>query len=179
MLRSLLLLLALSLAFCAAPVDAGPKMPPFSPEIQSMVGTWSHAFKVEGKKRELFLVIKEENGQLRLRYQLPVRKKKFSSDWDGQIELKLQVNMRQKHKTTYRIGPDATIQVVDERRFSGTGSNRNRVVVIEGAYRLSPDGKELGFHCVKRTDSKKKNKELACFSPLVYKLKSPNTKWPD
>ena len=99
--RPILAIAIMASALSAAAKD--PQMPAFTPELEPFVGTWKTIHVDEKKKVPLFLVIKQEGGELRIRYQMPVRYKKYSSDWFGAIELDMVVNMKEKREVVYTI----------------------------------------------------------------------------
>ena len=168
-------------AVAAAPAAVAgkkPVMPDFVPELTPFVGTWKNRVQTRKKKVNLWLVIREKDGKLQLRFQNPIREKKYTSGWDGQIELTMQVNIKQKRETRYRVATEPVrIEVSDLWRY--TGSWKNRKTRVEAVYELTDDGK-LSYTCKSLVDvTEDEEKPLPCFSPFVYERISDKTKWPD
>jgi len=175
--RLLTIAFSASLAMTAA-ATAGdaPAMPAFADELTPFVGTWRHMYRYKGKGKEipLWLVIKDDGGQLRLRFQLPLRKTRTSSDWDGQIELRMQANMREKRRTTYRVELEpARIAFSELKTYSGTW--KGRTIEEDGHYELTEDG-QLQLVCRSRRE---KDEELPCYAPFIWARVSTDTEWPD
>jgi hypothetical protein len=163
----------LLLAFAGTSLaEEPPQAPPFIAELQPMVGTWKR-IKKEKKEPDLLLVIKEEKGLLRLRYQIPTRKKVYDSDWNGDIELDLVVNMKEIHELTLAtLKEPPRIGVTEHIRYTGTWKGPKPY--LEATYELGPDGK-LFYRCHKFMQD---DKEYPCPQALEYERISAETKWP-
>ena len=165
---------ALLLATAIAAEAGHRAMPAFAPEIRPLAGTWKHVHHADGKDVPLYLVIKEEKGVLRLRFQLPARDKVYSSDWDGQIEVDIQVNITEKRKVEYRVETQPpAIAIHEQLRYSG--SDQRYAADIHAAYELDASG-TLWYRCRSFTQGKK---EMTCPAPLEYQRVSSDTRWPD
>lgn len=173
--RRLLLATAIS-AFTLAATAKDPAMPAFTAELEPFLGTWKTIHVDEKKKVPLFLVIKQEAGQLRVRYQMPVRYKKYTSDWFGAIELDMQVNMKEKREVSYSVDAGKpAILTAEDIRF--TGSPHAPRFHLEAAYTVADDGKSLIYEC--RSMRSSKGEESRCPAPQRWTRESADTKWPD
>ena len=171
-----LLVATVILASALAAVAKDPEMPAFTPELEPFVGTWKIIHVDEKKKVPLFLVIKQEGGQLRIRYQMPVRYKKYTSDWFGAIELDMQLNMKEKREVRYTVdAAKPAILTAEEIRF--TGSPHAPRFQLEAAYTVAEDGKALIYEC--RSMKSSEGKESRCPAPRRWTRESADTKWPD
>ena len=157
----------------AAAREDPPRTPAFDPALAPMVGTWKR-IKQDSKEPDLLLVIKEEKGLLRLRYQLNTRKKVYSSDWNGDIEVDLWVNMKEFHKLDLTVFSDPPrIEVDDKIRYTGTWKGPKPRLL--SSYEMGPEGKLL-LRCRKFLQD---DKEYPCPKPVEYGRVSTDTRWPD
>ena len=175
--KPLFALIALSLSIATADARKRPKMPAFQEGMAPFVGTWKHRFKIKGKKKLLYLVIKEEKGRLALRYQMPGRLEIHTSKWDGRIKIPLRVGMKEEREYSYRLTTSPLrLEALEAKKISGTGKPMK--LVGDNYYELSEDGKHLTLTC-RSLKNAKNNKSLPCQAPLVYEFVSRKTKWPD
>jgi hypothetical protein len=167
------LALLLALAGSDRPVDA----PPFLAELRPFAGTWKRVLAGERTKKQkkepaLHLVIKEEQGKLRLRYQLPLRSKVYTSDWNGDVEVEMQVNVVEHHDVTLTTAAaPPRIDVSEHIHYGGTW--RDRELRVESSYVLDEEGRLLlTCRSVRHGDE-----VIACPGPIVYQRVSDQTEW--
>jgi hypothetical protein len=184
--RAAFLAACLSLLVVAPPPalfarDKAPR-PSFDPALQPLVGTWKRVpterEKDEKEAPDRFLVIKDDGGLLGLRYQLNNRKKVYSSDWQGNIVVDLQVNMKEYHDVELAVSATPPrVSVLEKVSFGGTWKDRE--TYLAGDYELGPDGQQLFFRCRSvRIGEGKKAKDVPCFAPIVFERVSTSTEWP-
>jgi hypothetical protein len=114
-------------------------------------------------------------GQLQIRYQLPSEDKVFTSDWTGQCEVRTRLDIKERHTPSYRIDRKKGRLLVDE-KVSYSGSMKTPEFRFRGYYELNEAGDELWLHC---ESVKQGRKEFQCPRPFVYQRVSDSTEWPE
>lgn len=175
--RTLLCTAAALAAAAGAGSKSKPVMPAFDAALKPFVGTWSYAYKYQDEDPvPLRLVVREHEGQLEVRYELPYQKKLFASDWAGICEVKQRLDAKEHHEPVYTVDAAKARLRVDEHVYT-SGSISGTELDIHGYYAVSDDGTKLIRTCERVERDHKERKDFSCPPPMVYTRVSASTEW--